>query len=231
MKAVNLVPSEHRRARPSGEGSGSAYAVVGVLAVLLVMAVAYVLTTNSLKQSESKAASAQQEADALEAQAEQLGTFTDFASIKDQRLVSVISTSQTRFDWERFMRELALVMPEGSWLQDTEATVYGDDDSSSGAPADSSALPTANPSATLVGCTPKQSDVATMMKRLEQLYRVSEVSLNESARELNGSTEVTLENCGSLYKFDLTVSFEPVPPAKEAPRGASTVPAKLGGGS
>lgn len=229
MKAVNLVPSEHRRARPSGQGSGSAYAVVGVLAVLLVMAVVYVLTTNSLKQSESKAASAQQEADALEAQAEKLGTFTDFASIKDQRLASVISTAQTRFDWERFMRELALVMPEGSWLQDTEASVYGDDASSSG-PADSSALASMSPSATLVGCTPEQSDVATMMKRLEQLYRVSEVSLNESARELN-SSEVTLENCGSLYKFDLTVSFEPVPPAKEAPRGASTVPAKLGGGS
>jgi Tfp pilus assembly protein PilN len=229
MKAVNLVPSEHRRARPSGEGSGSAYAVVGVLAVLLVMAVVYVLTTNSLKQSESKAASAQQEADALEAQAEKLGTFTDFASIKDQRLASVISTAQTRFDWERFMRELALVMPEGSWLQDTEASVYGDDASSSG-PADSSALASMSPSATLVGCTPEQSDVATMMKRLEQLYRVSQVSLNESARELN-SSEVTLENCGNLYKFDLTVSFEPVPPAKEAPRGASTVPAKLGGGS
>jgi Tfp pilus assembly protein PilN len=230
MKAVNLVPSEHRRARPSGEGSGSAYAIVGVLALLLVMAVAYVLTTNSLKQSESKAAAAQQEADALEAEAQKLGTFTDFASIKDQRLASVISTAQTRFDWERFMRELALVMPEGSWLQDTEASVYGDDASSSGAPADASAAAAASPSAKLVGCTPDQSDVATMMKRLEQLYRVSEVSLNESARELNGS-EVTLENCGKLYKFDLTVSFEPVPPAKEAPRGASTVPAKLGGGS
>jgi Tfp pilus assembly protein PilN len=229
MKAVNLVPSEHRRARPSGEGSGGAYAVVGVLAVLLVMAVGYVLTTNSLKQSESKAASAQQQADALEAQAAQLGSFTDFASLKDQRLASVISTAQTRFDWERFMRELALVMPEGSWLQDTEASVYGSD-SSSGAPADASGVKPVSPSATLVGCTPKQTEVATMMKRLEQLHRVSEVSLNESAREPTGG-EVTLENCGNLYKFDLTVSFEPVPPAKEAPRGASTVPAKLGGGS
>jgi Tfp pilus assembly protein PilN len=229
MKAVNLVPSEHRRARPSGAGSGGAYAVVGVLAVLLVMAVGYVVTTNSLKQSESKAASAQQQADALEAQAAQLGSFTDFASLKDQRLASVISTAQTRFDWERFMRELALVMPEGSWLQDTDASVYGTEGSSA-APADSSGVRPVSPSATLVGCTPKQTEVATMMKRLEQLHRVSEVSLNESARAATGG-EVTLENCGNLYRFDLTVSFEPVPPAKEAPRGASTVPAKLGGGS
>jgi Tfp pilus assembly protein PilN len=229
MKAVNLIPGEHRRARPSGSSSGGAYAVVGVLAVLLVMLVGYVLTTNSLKQSESKAAAAQQEADALEAQAQQLGSFTDFASIKDQRLASVISTAHTRFDWERFMRELALVMPEGSWLQDTDASVYGDDDSSGG-PADSSEAKAMNPSATLVGCTPKQTEVATMMKRLEQLHRVTEVSLNESAREPSAG-EVTLENCGNRYKFDLTVSFESAPPAKEAPRGATTVPAKLGGGS
>jgi Tfp pilus assembly protein PilN len=229
VKAVNLIPGEHRRARPTGNASGGAYAVIGLLAVLLAMAVGYVITTNSLKQSESKAAAAQQEADALEAQAQQLGSFTDFASMKDQRLASVIATAQTRFDWERFMRELALVMPEGSWLQDTDASVYGDD-ATSGAPADSSTVKPVSPSATLVGCTPKQTEVATMMKRLEQLHRVSEVSLNESAREPTGG-EVTLENCGKYYKFDLTVSFEPVPPAKEAPRGARTVPAKLGGGS
>jgi Tfp pilus assembly protein PilN len=231
MKAVNLIPSEHRRARPSGKGSGGAYAVIGVLAVLLLMVVGYMVTNNSLKQSESRAAAAQQEADALEAQAQQLGSFTDFASIKDQRLASVMTTAQTRFDWERFMRELALVMPEGSWLQDTQASVFGDGDSAAGAaPATASTVPTVNPSATLVGCTPKQTDVATMMKRLEQLHRVSEVSLNESVRE-PGLGAVSLDNCGSYYKFDLTVSFEPVPPAKEAPRGAATVPAKLGGGS
>jgi hypothetical protein len=229
MKAVNLIPSDQRRARPSGSGSGGSYVVIGVLAVLLLMAVGYVVTTNSLKQSESKAAAAQTEADALEAQAQQLGSFTNFASIKDQRLASVMVTAQTRFDWERFMRELALVMPEGSWLQDTQASVYSEDDAGS-APASSTDVATVNPEATLVGCTPKQSEVATTMKRLEQLHRVSEVSLNESIRE-PGSGGVSLDNCGSYYKFDVTVSFEPVPPATEAPRGATAVPAKLGGGS
>jgi hypothetical protein len=41
----------------------------------------------------------------------------------------------------------------------------------------------------------------------------------------------TLQSCGRLYKFDLTVSFSPVPPANEAPKGEPRVPASLGGGS
>ena len=91
MRAVNLIPAEQRRAKPSGKASGSAYAIVGVLAVFLVMAVAYVLTSNQVNENETKAAEAKQQADALEAQAAALGSFTNFAAIKDQRLASVVT--------------------------------------------------------------------------------------------------------------------------------------------
>ena len=126
MKAVNLIPSEHRRAKASGEMSGGAYGVLGVLAVLLVMAVAYVMSTNSVNDNKSKAAEARQEADAAEAKTKQLGSFTDFASIKDQRLAAVTAAAQTRFDWERLMRELSRVMPNGSWVSTTTASVTGE---------------------------------------------------------------------------------------------------------
>ena len=81
MKAVNLIPTEHRRARATGSKSGGAYVVVGALGVLLVMAVMYVMTANSVNERETKAEEARQEADALEKRADQLGTFTNFASI------------------------------------------------------------------------------------------------------------------------------------------------------
>ena len=81
------------------------------------------------------------------------------------------------------MRELALVMPEGSWLQTTEASVFGDDRRAAAAAGRRVGGRGHGPSATLVGCTPNQSDVATMMKRLQQLYRVEDVELNESSRE------------------------------------------------
>lgn len=230
MKAVNLIPSEQRRARPSGNGSGGSYAVLGVLGVLLAMAVAYVLTSNTLNERETKAAEARQEADAVEAQTAQLGSFTSFAGIKEQRLASVATAAETRFDWERLMRELSLVMPAGSWLQSTDASVTGASDGTSGATSTTSTAVASGPSATLVGCTQRQSEVAKMMLRLRQMHRVTDVKLNESARE-QGDDEVTLDSCGRLYQFNLTVSFEPVAPAKEAPRGSTSVPASLGGGS
>ena len=87
MKAVNLIPSEQRRARPSGERSGGAYVVVGLLATLLVMAVAYVLTSNTVAERESDAASAKAEANRLEAKAAKSGSFTN-AQIKQTRLTS-----------------------------------------------------------------------------------------------------------------------------------------------
>ena len=91
------------------------------------------------------------------------------------------------------------------------------------------------PTANLVGCTPGQSDTATMMVRLRSLYRVSDVKLNESSVEAVGGksadNETTADACGSYYKYDISVTFSPTPPASEAPRGATRVPASLGGGS
>ena len=232
MKAVNLIPTEQRRARPTGANSGSAYAVVGVLVVLLALVVGYVVTSNSVNDNKAKAEKAKQEADALAAQTKQLDAFTDFSSIKQQRLASVMGAAQTRFDWERLMREISRVMPAGSWLQTTQASVLGDPGAaaglSAGTPDPTGAAPT-GPQATFVGCTPKQSEVAKILVRLRSMYRVTDVELNESLRE-QGVEDVTTDSCGPLYKFDVTVSFAPAAPA-ETPKGSGTVPASLGGGS
>jgi hypothetical protein len=233
VKAVNLIPSEQRRATPSGERAGGAYAVVGVLVVLLALAVGYVMTSNSVNDNKAKAAKAKQEADALEAQASQLDAFTDFAAIKQQRLEAVKTAAETRFDWERLMREISRVMPDGSWLQTTEASVKGDTGDSATAPVSANPAETstgpASPTATFVGCTPKQSEVAKILVRLRSMHRVTDVELNESLQE-QGVQDVTVDSCGSLYKFDVTVTFAPAD-TPEAPRGSDTVPASLGGGS
>jgi Tfp pilus assembly protein PilN len=229
MKAVNLIPGDQRRAKATGERSGASYVVLGVLGVLLVMALAYVLTANGVNDKTSKAAAAKQEADTLEAKAAQLDSFADFASIKEQRLAAVVSAAQTRFDWERLMRELARVMPSGSWLQTTQASVLGDPNAAATPTSAGVTTAPAAPSATFVGCTPKQSEVAKILVRLRSLHRVVDVELNESLKE-EGVQEVTVDSCGPLYKFDVTVTFAPATEA-EAPRGSNSVPASLGGGS
>jgi Tfp pilus assembly protein PilN len=229
VKAVNLIPTDQRRAKATGERKGGSYVVLGVLGVLLVMAVAYVLTANGVNDKTSQAAKAQREAEALEAQASQLDSFTDFASIKEQRLAAVVAAAKTRFDWERLIRELSRVMPAGSWLQTTQASVLGDPNEAAVPAADPAAAAPTGPSATLVGCTPKQSEVAKLLVRLRAMHRVTDVELNESLRE-PGVKDVTVDSCGPLFKYDVTVTFAPAAET-EAPRGTDRVPASLGGGS
>lgn len=237
MRPVNLVPHDQRRRTPSqGSGKG-AHAVLGVLAVLLAMAVVYVLTANSITEKESQAEQARIEADQLEAQAATKNSFTDFAEIAQTRATSVASVASTRFDWERLMRELSRVMPEGSWLTSASASVTGATDAASAtapaAPADPATAGAGGggPRANLVGCIPKHSDVARMMVRLRQLHRVVDVELTQSSREDAEGATAAIDSCGRDTSFDLTLTFSPTSPVADAPRGETRVPAFLGGGS
>jgi Tfp pilus assembly protein PilN len=229
VKAVNLIPTEQRRVRATGNRSGSAYVLIGVLATLLVMVATYVFTASNVTDRQNKATAAKAEADRLEAQAAQADSFTNFAQIKQTRLASVSTIADTRFDWERMLRELSRAMPAGSWLQASDASVAGEPGSST-SEVSTAAAPT-GPSATLTGCTPDQADVARMMVRLRQMHRVTDVVLNQSSTEPGETGEVTADSCGSYYQFDVTVSFAVTQPETEAPRGETRVPASLGGGS
>jgi Tfp pilus assembly protein PilN len=231
VRPVNLVPTEQRRARSSASGGKGAYAVIGVLAVLVAMVAAYVLTANTVTDRENDAAVASAEADRLEAEAARRAGFTDFAQIAQTRLQSVASVAETRFDWERVMRELSRIMPEGSWLQSADASVTGvTDETSDSASASGTAAQSAQPALTVVGCTPRQTEVAELMVRMRAMHRVTEVELNESTQEELGGPPA-VDNCGRFYKFDVTATFTAMPPANEAPEGARGVPASLGGGS
>jgi Tfp pilus assembly protein PilN len=231
MKAVNLIPNEQRRAQGTGAKPGSSYIVIGVLVTLLAMVAGYILTSNKVTENTNDAAAAKAEADSLEAEVAQRGSFTNFSQIKETRLASVSGVAETRFDWERLLRELSRVMPSGSWLQTTDASVTGE---VAGAEAATPAAGTAvvpQPKVNLVGCTPDQSDVAGMMVRLRQLHRVSDVELNQSSTELGAAGDAGVDSCGRYYQFDLLVTFSPTPPQTEAPHGENVVPTSLGGGS
>jgi Tfp pilus assembly protein PilN len=235
VKPVNLIPQDQRRGRPSDSGGRGAPIALGVLAALLVMVVVYVLTANSVTDTKDKTQAASAEADKLEAQASQQNSYANFAQIAATRTLSVSQVAATRFDWERFMRELAHIMPDGSWLQSADASVTGETGSAS-ASTPSTPTPAAGvaavvqPAANLIGCTPDQDDVAGLMVRLGELHRVDDVTLNESTAG-EPDQEVSLANCGGLYTFNITVKFSATEPSHEAPLGTKGVPASLGGGS
>jgi Tfp pilus assembly protein PilN len=237
MRPVNLLPGDQRRRAPRAGDGKLAYVALGVLAVLLLMVAGYVLTANKATNRKNDAAAARAQADRLEAAAQSNASYASFAQVAQARAQAVAEVARTRFDWERFMRELALIMPHGSWLETTNASVNGDTSSlggSSTAPgATSTATPTpgtsTTPMADLVGCTPHQSDVARMMVRLRQAYRVTDVSLNQSAQETPDQAPKP-DSCGRFYKFDISVTFSASSPS-ERPLGQNRVPASLGGGS
>ena len=241
MKPVNLLPEQHRRSGSAADGRG-AYIVLGVLAALVAMVAVYALTANQVNSRKSDANQAQQEAAQLGARASSLSSFGDFAHVAQNRSASVRSLAAVRFDWERLMRELSFVMPRGSWFTQVNSSVTGDlssgGSSSSGSTSSSSSsgaaagsAPTGQPAADLVGCSPAQSEVAKLMVRLRRLYRVTDVTLNDSSRESDESGAASIDSCGRYLKFDLTLTFGDTPATGEAPTGGHSVPARLGGGS
>jgi Tfp pilus assembly protein PilN len=230
MRPVNLIPQDQRRRRPSESSGKGAHALLGVLAVLLAMTAAYVLTANTVTDRKNETEQARAEADRLEAEAAKKGSFSEFEQIAQTRAASVVGVASTRFDWERFMRELSRVMPEGSWLTSANASAAGATEETATASDDPAAAGTGGPTANLVGCTPKHSDVARMMVRLRELHRVADVTLTQSSYA-EGAGLAAVDSCGPNANFDLTLTFDATPPAVEAPRGAARVPVSLGGGS
>jgi Tfp pilus assembly protein PilN len=239
MRPVNLLPAKERPRRATGT-SGAAYALIGALAALLVLVVVYVLSANQVNARKTEAAEAAREAQEAEAQRARLGAFGDFARVKETRLASVKQLADGRFDWERFLREVALVLPKGAWLTSVDASALGEPSGSSGtstpgtttSAAQSSGQGSGNPAAKLEGCARRQPHVASLMVRLRRMYRVLDVRLNESARgetaASSGATSGSPAGCGRTYKFLVTVEFSPARPPADT---GEKVPARLGGGA
>jgi Tfp pilus assembly protein PilN len=232
MRPVNLLPEQHRPHRGGGM-SGSAYVLVGLLGVLLIGLVAYVLTTNQLNDHKAAAADAKRDARQAEARLATLGQYGDFAKVAKSRKASVAQLAQGRFDWERFLRETAHVLPADTWLTGIDATSTPGATSSTTA-AGPGIAQESQPGAELEGCAKRQPDVAKLMVRMRELHRVSDVQLSESTRSDSASSTTgatSSDGCGKYYKFNVKAVFELASEPVSPTRGPRAVPARLGGGS
>ena len=212
MRPVNLLPSRYRRARASGDRPGIGYAAIGVLAVLLVMAVLYVVTNNQISDAKDKTAQAQAEEQVAQAKVGQLQAFGDFATLKASRESAVKGVAQQRVDYERLMREVALVLPHDTYLTSLSA-------SSGGGTA-------TGPSVTVAGCAPSYPGVATAIVRLRKLHNVTDVNLTNSAKAASTSTTTTSGPAACKVQWNATLTFQP----ESNTTVTQPVPARLGGG-
>jgi Tfp pilus assembly protein PilN len=255
MKPVNLLPATERPRPTVAAPENASTVVMAALALLLIAVGAFVFTKNQVTDRKSDIAQAQQEKSAAQQRSNGLKAFGDFSQIKQTRLQSVTELASDRFDWERFMRELALVLPDKVWLNtvtaganaggSTGSTSTGTASSTPSTSSSSGAAATGStsggPSAQLTGCAPTQKAVAELIVRLRSLYGAQDVTLQDSTDPHSSasgggspdsaSSGSSGQGCGpKLYVFDATVSF--AAPTTSTPSGKpARVPARLGGGS
>jgi Tfp pilus assembly protein PilN len=230
MKPVNLLPQSARPYVSSGGRAAGSYVVIGVLALLVVAAAAYVLTANQITSKKDKIQSANAQQAQAQAQVSNLANYATFNKVAATRISTVSALAVGRIDYERLMRETALVLPSGVWLSSLDA------EAGTGAPTSgtttTAATGTGTPTVDIQGCAKTQDDVATTLVRLRAIHGSDDVDLKSSGKDLTnaaaGSTATT--GCGSGYTFEILVNLQPTTITGVGDAGQK-VPVSLGGGS
>lgn len=229
MRPVNLIPPEQRRGDSAQLRSGPLlYIVLGALGLALIGVTMLVLTGNRISDSKAEVATLTREDAIAQAKAKRLAAYTQFRTLSEQRIATVRSLADSRFDWERVMHELALVLPSDVWLTSLNASasagsVTGGE--SGGASGLRAAIP--GPALELDGCAAGQESVAGFVTALEDIDGVTRVGIQTS--EL-ASKKAEAGNAGGggdcrtrsfIAQFSLVVAFDAAPvPLEEGEEGA-----------
>src|SRR5882724_4351078 len=187
MRPVNLIPAEDRRGEHAPMRSGPiVYIVVGALVAALFGVTALVLTGNQISERKAEVSSLRQQDAVVSARAKRLAAYTSFRSLSEQRVATVTSLADSRFDWERVMRELSRVIPPYAWLTTLTATASPEVSlgSESGGEGESGAglrSSISGPALELSGCAVTHDGVAGLIAALKDIDGVTRVGVESSA--------------------------------------------------
>jgi Tfp pilus assembly protein PilN len=235
MNAVNLIPADQRRGNSAaGRSGGAVYVLLGTLAVLVLLAGVYGVTSRQISSRTAEIADVSAQADAAEATANSLAGYTDFATTRKQRALAVKTVADSRVDWGHTLSEVARTMPSNSWLTSLHGTTNSTAAAAAaGATASTGAPVAATPTVELVGCTTTQQAVSSLMAELRRIDGVTGVRLTTSAKSgANGAPAsapaaaagATSPCSGSnRTNFTMTLTFQA--PAAAATTAAATTAA------
>jgi len=219
MRPVNLIPADQRRGQQAPMRTGPLpYLVVGVLVVLLVGVALLVSADNAVSERKSELATLEREDQTAKAQAQRLAAYVQFEAVHKQRLETIASLADSRFDWERVMRELSLVLPGDVWLGEINASAGVGAESEGGSGLSGGV---AGPSLAISGCATGQEGVAGFVTALEDIDGVTRVGVEEASlpSQAEGSVSAGGEEGGAgacqtrdfIAAFNLTVAFDAAP--------------------
>jgi len=227
VRPVNLIPPEERRGERAPSRTGPLpLVVVGTLAVVLLAVTVIVMTGNQVTDRKADLVALEAREAAAGTQADALRPYADFATLAAAREATVTSLAQSRFDWERVLRELALVIPSDVWLVGITADAGG------GATA-TAATGIAGPSLLLSGCGASHEAVAAFVVALEDVDGVTRVGIGSSERAETSSAGAAASgtdggsDCRTrdfIAKFEITVAFDGVPAPASAVPAVPVVP-------
>ncbi len=228
MRPVNLIPPEDRRGEKAPLRSGPAsYLIVAVLGVALLAVTLVVLTNNQITDRKTEVATLQSQVSAAQAQAKRLQSFADFAALQQARQETVSSLATSRFDWERVLRELAIVIPDDVWLTSMTASASGEASSSGSSTTSSGSSSTTTiegPSLDIHGCATGHDAVAGFLAALRDVDGVTRVAVLSSDQPASdggtSGTTATADGSGGtgcaardfISTFEIVVAFDEAQP-------------------
>ena len=105
MRPVNLIPGDHRR---DGDGSKAIpipYFVIGALVLALIGVTAVTLQGKGISGKQAELAALEVTEAQTSARAQSLSSFVAFQDLTTGRATTVAALAQSRFDWERVIRD------------------------------------------------------------------------------------------------------------------------------
>jgi Tfp pilus assembly protein PilN len=213
-------------------GGPLAYVIVGALAAAVIGVAVLAVTGNQISESKAEIAKLESETSTVEARAQALDAYTQFHSVSEQRAATITSLADSRFDWQRVMHELALVLPSDVWLTNLTGTASPSVSvDGAGGIALRSTIP--GPALEITGCASGQSSVARFIQALKEIDGVTRVGVQGSSMSGTGSSagsgSTTCESESSVAQFQIVVAFDAAPVVTEeegeAPAGETAVAA------
>lgn len=224
MRPVNLIPPEQRRGEHAELRTGPLmYIVLGGLALILIGVALLVTTDNRISDSKAEVATLKREDAIAQAKAQRLAAYSQFHTLSEQRIATVRSLADSRFDWERVMRELSLILPSDVWLTNltASATPSSNVGGEGGGGASGLRGGIAGPALELTGCAAGQEAVAGFVTALKDIDGVTRVGVQSSELGSKGNEAGSGGGGGGdcrtrsyIAQFSLVVAFDaaPIPP-------------------
>lgn len=241
MRPINLIPKDLRRgdAAPSRTGA-TGWVIVGALALAVVAAVMLVTTSNTLSERENEVAALRHAEQVAQREAAEYAPYTAFQQTVSARRQTIAGLAGSRFDWERVMRELALIIPEDIVIGTLTATV-SPDVSVPGATSVDLRGSVPGPALELTGCAVGPTDrsqeaIARFISALYDIDGVTRVGMKDAIVTEEGDSASEREGDGAgtcsgaqISNFQMVAAFDSAPLAptdgtipEPPPEGPST---------